>query len=322
VPDALELTGATLDDALGAPLQGLLLVHARPLTATRREVVPERYRVLDDLGVAFCIPLVTRTGLEAVLCLQPKVAHDAFDADDRELLAPVMRQATSALDNALLFERLQEKVGELRHAYMRIAREQEAERARLARELHDGTAQELASLITLATVAERQMGDGDAARCTLDRLRQQAEDAYQGVRRASHALRPLMLDDFGLGPTLDRYVHQFEETTGIRVESAVEDPRTLPDEVELALFRVAQECLENVRKHSGAERASLSLHRRNGHVVLAVEDNGLGLQGTGQRGIGLAGMRERVEAVGGMVRIESTPGRGLRVEAEVPVGER
>lgn len=320
IPTDLVVDSAIVERALSTPARPLLLVHSKPITAAKREDVPERFRTLDGLRSALSIPLVTRSGLEAVLCLQPKLAHDAFDADDLELLTPVMRQATAALDNALLFSRLQEKVEELRMAYVRIAREQEAERGRLARELHDGTAQELAGLITLATVAKRQMvGDGGAAMMTLDRIRRQAEDAYQGVRRASHALRPLMLDDFGLAPTLARYLQGFQEATGITVEYMVDGIGDLPDDVELALFRVAQECMENVRKHSGASEARLSLQRQNGNVKLSVADSGRGIPVQRERGIGLAGMRERVEAVGGIIQVGGAANGGVQVEASIPV---
>src|SRR5947209_2111411 len=232
-----------------------------------------------------------------------------------------MRQATAALDNALLFSRLAEKVEELRHAYVRIAREQEAERARLARELHDGTAQELAGLITLTAVVDRQMNGGSAeARHTLDLLRKQAEDAYQGVRRASHALRPLMLDDFGLVPTLRRYLEGFESSTGIAVEYIADDVGPLPDDVELALFRVAQECLENVRKHSGAPSVRLEVRRSAEGLTLSVADTGRGMPEGGERGMGLAGMRERIEAVGGLMSVLSVPEVGVRLVATVPLG--
>jgi signal transduction histidine kinase len=320
VPEALTLSRDVLARALGDPPVPLLIVHAKPFTAARRDSVPDQAIPLDQHGAALSIPLVTRSGLEAVLCLQSKQAHDAFDSDDLELLGPVMRQATAALDNALLFSRLEEKIDELRVAYLRIAREQEAERARLARELHDGTAQELASLITLAAVVERQLDDtADSARPTLDRLKRQAEDAYQGVRRASHALRPLMLDDFGLAPTLARYLEGFRESTGIDVDFAADELEGMPDDVELALFRVAQECMENVRKHSGSDRARVELLRQNGHVILDVQDAGRGLQSTGERGIGLAGMRERVEAVGGTIHVTGAAGKGVHVEAVIPL---
>jgi signal transduction histidine kinase len=335
----MTVPAAAVLEALLTPPSTLLLLHAKPLTGSRRETVPERFAALDDLRVSLAIPLVTRPDRETILCLQPKLSHDAFDRDDLELLAPVVRQATAALDNALLFAALEEKIEELRAAYRRIAGEQEAERARLARELHDGTAQELAGLITLSAVAERQIdANPDGVRSTLERLRRQAEDAYQEVRRASHALRPPMLDDFGLTPTLARYLESFSEATGIAVESRLEDIGPLPDDVELALFRVAQECMENIRKHSGTAQASLFLEREDGHVSLSVSDAGRGLPedvgnvsrgavsgaGPAKRdtlggGIGLAGMRERVESVGGSIRVYDAPGGGVRVEATVPV---
>jgi signal transduction histidine kinase len=322
VPLGLTIPADAIEDALGDGEESVLIVHRKPATARYEGALPPRYRVLDDLNAVLSIPFLTRSGLQAVLCLQPKLAHDAFDSDDLELLAPVIRQAVAALDNALLFARLNEKVEELRHAYMRIAREQEAERARLARELHDGTAQELAGLITLATVAERQMHEEDGVvRSTLDRLRRQAEDAYQEVRRASHALRPLMLDDFGLGPTLVRYLDQFQESNGIEVEHMIEEVSPLADDVELALFRVAQECMENVRKHSGAHRARLSLCRDGLTVSLTVADDGRGMVDAGDPGIGLAGMRERIESVGGTIDFRNEPDGGVRVEARVSLEE-
>ncbi|MDQ2743997.1 MAG: sensor histidine kinase [Chloroflexota bacterium] len=325
IGEAVRLQGLVPADAIQAalldPPTTLLLRHAKPLTAGRREAVPQTFLALDALHVSLAIPLVTRAGNETILCLQPKLSHDAFDRDDLELLAPVIRQATAALDNALLFAALEEKIDELRAAYRRIAGEQEAERARLARELHDGTAQELAGLITLSAVAQRQLqGDRDGVRSTLDRMKRQAEDAYQDVRRASHALRPLMLDDFGLAPTLSRYLEGFTEATGIAVDFRLDDPGTLSDDVELALFRVAQECMENIRKHSGTRQAALSLFRQNGHVLLSVCDTGRGLPTGTSRGIGLAGMRERIEAVGGSIRVASGVGGGVVVEAVVPIG--
>lgn len=304
-------------EALGEPPRPVLIIHRKPFAARHIGRLPDRFRILNDLRSTLSIPLMTHGGPEAVLCLQAKVAHDAFDGDDLELLAPLIRQAAVALDNAVLYERLAEKVEELRDAYRRIAREQEAERARLAHELHDGTAQELAGLITLAAVAERQMGEGPA-RLTLDRLRRQAEDAYQGVRRASHALRPTMLDDFGLIPTLVRYLDGFAEQTGIRVDRSLDEIGSVDPEVELALFRVVQECMENVRKHSGASHAHVVVRAEDGALDLIVEDSGRGMIEPVDAGLGLAGMRERVEAVGGKMTVAG--GRsGVRVAVRVPV---
>lgn len=318
LPEGVALEGETLRAALGEPPRWLLLIHVRPLTAGRRRRVPDRFRPLDDLHANLFLPLAARSGIQGVLCLQPKLAHDAFNRDDLELLAPLARQASVALDNALLFQRLDEKVTELQQAYLRIAREQEVERARLARELHDGTSQEVAALITLASIVEKQIEAGHPARSALDRLRSQAEDTYQGVRQASHALRPVMLDDLGLPLALARYIQGFRETTGIDVRYQPDEISRLPHEVELALFRVTQECLENVRKHSGAPGAEVILRRTNGHISLRIADHGRGMPNGDERGLGLAAVRERIEAVGGDVAVTSVPGAGVRVEVAVP----
>jgi signal transduction histidine kinase len=131
-----------------------------------------------------------------------------------------------------------------------------------------------------------------------------------------------MLDDFGLVPTLARYLEGFQESTSIYVEFAADDLGELPDDVELALFRVAQECMENVRKHSGAREARVSLARANSQVTMIVADGGCGIpapRAAPPSGIGLASMRERIEAVGGAFLVDSAPGQGVRVEARIPV---
>ena len=322
VPQDLTMDSATVDAAFVQTPLPLLLVHARPLLPKQQEPVPARYRAFDRLGVSLAVPLNTRSGLEAVLCLQPKVRHVAFDANDLEVLAPIIRQASAALDNALLFARLDDTVAELKQAYVRMAHEQEVERARLARELHDGTSQELAGMITLTSVLERQIdGDNSAARQTLHLLRQQAEDSYQGVRRSSHALRPVILDGLGLLPALRRFLEQFEQRTHIAVEISATEVGPLSDEVELALFRVAQECMENVRKHSSSATARLRLNRRDGQVTLSVTDAGCGIHTNAEGGIGMIGMRERLAAVGGTLRVESAPEVGARIEALIPLAE-
>lgn len=314
-----RLPAATIRSALGDPARSLLLIHARPLTPRRRRVVPERFRALDDLHTVLFLPLVTRSGLEAVLCLQPKVAHDAFGSDDFKFLLPLARQASVALDNALLLQRLQDNLRELQEAYARIAREQEVERARLARELHDGTSQELATIITLSSVLERQLEPGHPALHTLDRLLTQAKDTYQGVHRASHNLSPVLLGDLGLMHSLTRYTEQMRETSGMIVRCEVDDLGRLPDSVELALYRAAQECLENARKHSGAAAATLILHQVDGHIEMCVADEGRGMIDSSEPGLGLVAMRERVAAVGGTLRIESAPGIGTRVKVAIPL---
>ena len=131
----------------------------------------------------------------------------------------------------------------------------------------------------------------------------------------------MILDGRGLIPALRRYLDEFERTTHIAVEVSAADVGALADEMELALFRVAQECMENVRKHSGSRTARLTLRRDDRHISLSVSDAGRGMQAGDQGGIGMVGMRERLAAVGGTLQVESVPGAGARIEAIVPIGE-
>jgi signal transduction histidine kinase len=315
-----RLKAGELEAVMGNPPGPVVLTHARPLVPGGRETVSRPFLWMDRMRVSLAFPLETRSGLEAVLCLRAKRTHEGFNAGDLGLLLPLMRQAAGALDTALLFAQLEDKVDELRAAYRRIAEEQETERARLAVELHDGIAQELANLITLATVAERQIDtNGNRAEATLERLRKSVEGAYSEVRRVSHALRPVLLDDYGLGPSLRRFVESFQAASGIVVDVDAVETNGLTGAEELALFRVAQECLENIRKHSGVDRARVRLAREGGCVILRVSDEGRGLSADGQKGLGLVGMRERMEAVGGSLRIVSAQGHGTCVEAAVPL---
>jgi signal transduction histidine kinase len=132
----------------------------------------------------------------------------------------------------------------------------------------------------------------------------------------------MLLDGRGLVPALRQYLDEFERVTHIAVEVVAAEVGLLTDEVELALFRVAQECMENVRKHGGSATARLTLSRDEGHVSLSVTDAGSGIPAGTDGGIGMVGMRERLATVGGTLRVASVPGGGTRVEATIPLTDK
>src|SRR5262249_24159637 len=144
----------------------------------------------------------------------------------------------------------------------------------------------------------------------------------QDVRRLAVELRPKALDDFGLVPALERLSETFAEQTGIAVdfEPLLADER-LPEDVETALYRIVQEALTNVVKHAQAVRVSVVLARKPTSVSAVVEDDGAGFDParTRDRGLGLVGMRERVELLGGPLTVETRPGAGTTLVAEVPL---
>jgi two-component system sensor histidine kinase UhpB len=196
---------------------------------------------------------------------------------------------------------------------------QETERQRIAQELHDEIGQSLTAVILqLKRTAERAPVE---LREELLELQEAARASLDEVRQIARRLRPGVLDDLGLVSALTALATSFSEQAGLPVSRRF--ARSLPPlsrEVELVLYRVAQEGLTNVARHARASRAELALDRSARGVTLRVTDDGRGLNGAVD-GDGLRGMRERALLVGGSLRIESPPGGGVRVFLEVPTGD-
>jgi signal transduction histidine kinase len=287
---------------------------------------PERTdSAIDDLEVnqELARRLGFRTGLWAPLLVRDEAigviaAHDKqtgdgrFTDDDLRLAETFAARAATAVD-------LSQRVA--RDALARAMTAQELERRRLARELHDETGQALTSVL-LGLKAVEEAPDEAELRVAAAELRELVVATLQDVRRLAVELRPKALDDFGLEPALERLAHSFSEQTGmtVDVESALSGER-LPSEVETALYRIVQEALTNIVKHSRASRVSILVARRPGWVAAIVEDDGRGFDvGTSRDGgIGLVGMRERMALLDGRLDVESSEGRGTTIRAEVPV---
>jgi signal transduction histidine kinase len=226
----------------------------------------------------------------------------------------IHRQRSAETQNRLDLERLS----------ARLVDAQEAERRRLARELHDEVGQALTAIKMSVGVASRTPGIPARARAVLDEARGVAETTLQGVRDLSQLLHPSMLDDFGLPETLAAYLRNYSKRTGIRAQFSHEgvDAR-LPADVEVCIYRIVQEALANVARHSGALSCAVSLRQLDGHVDLVVEDTGRGVDlssgnGDARRGLGLMGMRERAQSLAGRFALESRPGGGTRVLVSLP----
>jgi PAS domain S-box-containing protein len=204
---------------------------------------------------------------------------------------------------------------------------QEEERRRIARELHDETAQSLASLL-LGLSALQKARTLKAAQGQARDLHGVATHALAEVRRLAWGLRPSVLDDLGLATALERYAGEFGRTRGVTVavQTAGLEGERLPAAVETALYRIMQEALSNVARHAGACRVQVQLQRRGATVALVVEDDGQGFDPaqppappTAARGLGIHSMRERAAVHKGALAIDSAPGRGTRVSVEIPV---
>ncbi len=210
-----------------------------------------------------------------------------------------------------------------RHLLQRIVVAQEEERARIARELHDETAQMLTAFsLTLAGLQNRLNGQEDAIQL-IAHLQNLARRMSAVLRRLVHDLRPAQLDDLGLWAALEYLAEAAQEQFGLQVDLRLEGERQrLAPLVETVVFRIAQEALTNVARHAHSRQVEVRLHTGEEQVRLSIRDRGRGfdVQRTLQAasGVGLAGMRERAEAVGARFRLESAPGEGTLVEVVVP----
>ncbi len=201
---------------------------------------------------------------------------------------------------------------------------QEAERKRIARELHDETSQSLAALV-MALDMVLASGDHAAGAGKLATMKDMAVRTLDGVHQIIFDLRPSLLDDLGLLPALRWYAEGRLTPLGTKVRFEASGPeRRLPSETEVALFRVVQEAVSNIVKHAEAENVVISLESTESRLCIEVEDDGRGfdVQSVGSepgqvRGLGLLGMQERVELIGGRFTVESHPGNGTRIAIEV-----
>jgi two-component system, NarL family, sensor histidine kinase DevS len=260
------------------------------------------------------VPLIARDQAIGVLEIHDKEGPDPrFTHDDFRLAETFAARAAVAVE-------LSQRVA--RDAVRRVVQAQELERQRLARELHDETGQALTSILLGLKPLEEALAD-HPARTALAELREQVVSALQDVRRLAVELRPAVLDDFGLVPALERLTDAFAEQSDIRVDfhSALGETR-LPSEVETTLYRVVQESLTNIVKHANAHNISVSIAPRGSTVAAVIEDDGAGFdqRAVGGEGVGLLGMRERLSFVDGRFEIESRPGAGTTIVAEVPLG--
>ncbi|MEC7961732.1 MAG: histidine kinase, partial [Pseudomonadota bacterium] len=213
----------------------------------------------------------------------------------------------------------------LKELTQRVFDAQEEERGRVARELHDGISQILVGVRYALDSAKRRLLQGDArAGETLEKGISALLGAIQEVRRISRDLRPGALDDLGLGPALKALTEDFAARTGIETEfNTVVFRNRLDQESKIALYRIAQEALTNIERHSGATEVSVNMRGHRSGATLSIRDNGHGLpQDTGRRdrpgGLGLRNMQERIEQLDGNLRILSSRD-GTLIEAQLPL---
>jgi signal transduction histidine kinase len=311
--NAAELLGLQLERA--GSKSGRVLERARAERVDDLREDPEvDYEVARPLAATtgLYVPLIARDEGIGVVVAHDKIGPDPrFSDDDLRLAEQFATRAAVAVDQSARVARI---------ALQRVVDAQELERRRLARELHDQTGQELTSVIFGLKAVEEAPDEASRA-AAVEQVRAQVLETLQDVRRLAVELRPKALDDYGLVAAIERLVQTFAEQVGIRVEFEPNLPGgRLATEVETALYRMVQEALTNIAKHAQAGEVSIVLTRSADAVSAIVEDDGRGFDTREAReGMGLDGMRERLGLLDGKLKIESGPGKGTTLVAEVPV---
>jgi signal transduction histidine kinase len=203
----------------------------------------------------------------------------------------------------------------------RLVDAQETERRAISRELHDQVGQTLnALLVDTANLTKRIHPDDAVSRRYLDNIRTFADSSVNSIRDIALLLRPSMLDDLGLIPALEWQAREVSRRSGIKVKVAAENlADSLPDEVRTCIYRVVQEALQNVCRHSGAKSAVITVRDDGSSLSLSVEDDGRGFDPARTRGLGMLGMEERVRQLGGRFEVRSSPEKGAAIHVTLPV---
>lgn len=226
-----------------------------------------------------------------------------------------------------LVRQMEWQTGELSRVSWQMLEKQETTARRFSHELHDELGQSLSALKANLTPLSSVAGPGKGRVDDSIRL---VDDAIRNVRELSQLLRPTILDDFGLAASLRWLCERVQQRTGLDVQFDSDVDGRMADETETHLFRIAQEALTNVARHSGATRVAIHLDRQNGKVRMEIRDNGRGVSSAPAvvssepqpRGLGIVGMRARARSAGGELKIGSAPGEGTVIEASFPYRER
>lgn len=227
------------------------------------------------------------------------------------------------------FENIWEEVGKVQAregTIVAVIKAQEEERKRVAREIHDGPAQSLANVVLQVEYCQKLLEvDPSQIDSELSLLKQIAISNLENIRKIIFALRPMDLDDLGLVPAIKRFMSEFEKQNGISIKfKFVGRQRRYPSAIEVAVFRIIQEALNNVAKHAEASHVKVLLETQANTICAIIRDDGLGFDpdtAEEENSFGIRGMKERTDLLGGSININSAPGKGTEIFLRIPVEE-
>ncbi|WP_084143638.1 GAF domain-containing sensor histidine kinase [Amycolatopsis taiwanensis] len=314
---------------LGEGVAGWAASRGEPVVLVEHKERDPRYRYFpqlrgEDYTSMVSVPMSSKpSGLVGVLNVHTRNRRDFTDRDIR-LLTSIGSLLAGAVHQARLHRRLTARERAHERFTEQVIAAQETERRRLAADIHDGITQRLVSLrFHLDAAAGALTDSSEFAGAQLARARELAEGTFDDARAAINGLRPPVLDDLGLADSLTSLARSLD---ALDVVVDVEDC-PLPEHAEIALYRIAQEALQNVVKHARTRAAHLRLRREEGEVRLRVSDDGRGFDRDGMSfgddpasgGYGMISMAERAEIIGGRLEVTSRPGLGTTITARVPI---
>ncbi len=307
---------------------------AAPIEAgSERSAFIDAQRPVRSIG----LPLVSQHGvIGSIVLVQPRSENYLISPSELNLMVGVAQQLGLSVDNALLYDEAQQREKVLAELLRQVVGAQEAERQRIACELHDATGQSLTAVamgLSGLEAAFKQRPSDETIRRGVEQipeLRSFSTNALGELRTIISDLRPPQLDDLGLVAALRWYIQAYERRRSIATTFTVEGQDTqLPSEYKIVLFRITQEALTNVAKHAGAQRVDVALEITAGLVRLTVRDDGRGFDASildraeAEPGVGwgIVGIRERTLQLGGWCDIKTAPGQGTTIAVIVPLNQ-
>ena len=307
-PDSvLQTIVETLAQTLKLPYAAISLLDEEPRFVTH---------LSPPLSELLHLPLTYQTERVGELTLAPRAAGESFSPADMKLIHLIAQQAGVAAYTLRLNNDLQ-------RSRERLVTAQEEERRRLRRDLHDGVGPTLASLSQrIDTATEFVDSDPEKSKQLLKDLKGQVKETVAEIRRLVYALRPPVLDEFGLVSAIREHTAQYSGPNGLQVTFDVTEPLpALPAAVEVAAYRIVLEAFTNLVRHANATTCRIQIKIENQNLLLEVTDNGKGLFKENRAGVGFTSMRERAEELGGECVIENNPAGGMTVRARLPLGK-
>jgi PAS domain S-box-containing protein len=283
----------------------------------------------EHLLSGIAVPLQARNTAIGVLCVGSH-SNKTFSESKKDLLCLMGNIASLEITRKQAEDRLAQSENELRHLSAQLLRAQEDERKRVAHELHDGIGQSISAIKFRVETCVKQIQKNPGLETTrqLQTLLPMVQSTVEEVQRIAVDLRPFIIDDLGVVVTLRWFLRQFQNTySDIRLEKRISlEEHEIPESLKIVIFRIVQEALNNVSRHSLAKRVQVALRKRKGRIELLIKDNGSGIDGYSAgspsshgRGFGLSSMKERTELSGGMFRLDTGPSLGTCIAASWPL---